>query len=97
MSAVAEVVAKLVPAVEELTAYLESSRQLHALQFFQQVELRLAHVQEEDDLLDLFMMLSMTAFQGFQMDPMASMLADRILAYAEQIAHTFSASDDSVH
>lgn len=87
----------MTPAVTDLVDYLEQSYQPQALAFFQQVQHRLAHVDEEDDLLELFMMLSMTAFQGWQMDPMGSMMADRILAYAEQVAHTFSASNDNVH
>ena len=97
MSAVSEVVEKLTPAVADLVEYLEQSYQPQALGFFQQVQHRLIQVDEEDDLLELFMMLSMTAFQGWQMDPLGSMMADRILGYAEQVAHTFSASDDNVH
>ena len=97
MTAVKNVTDALQPAVAELVAYLESSCQSQALSFFQQVQQRLHHVEKEDELLELFMLLSMTAFQGFRMDPTAAMLADRILGYAQQIADTFSADDDAVH
>ena len=97
MAAVDEVVTSLKPAVGQLIEYLELSGQLQALAFFRQVEHRLGHVQEEDELLELFLMLSMTAFQGFQLDPMGAMMADNLLGYAQDIAHTFSADDGTAH
>ena len=97
MGPVHEIVDYLKPDVEHLIEYLELSGQTAALSFFQQVQHRLDNVEEEDELLELFILLSMTAFQGFQMDPMGAMLADRILSYAEQIAHTFSAGDATAH
>ena len=97
MIAVNDIVEKLSPAVADLVDYLEQSCQPQALAFFQQVQHRLSHVDEEEQLLELFLMLSMTAFKAFQMDPMGSLMADRILAYAEQIAHTLSASEDRTH
>ena len=54
-------------------------------------------VDGEEQLLELFLLLSMTAFQGFCMDPFATMMADRVLDHAQQVAHTFSADDDIVH
>lgn len=83
--------------MDHLIEHLALSGQPKPLSFFQQVQDRLDNVEEEGDLLELFMLLSMTAFQGFQMDPMGAMLADRILSYAEEIAHTFSADDATAH
>jgi hypothetical protein len=54
-------------------------------------------VTKEEELLEVFIMMSMMAFQGFRLDPMASMLADQILAHAEQVSHTFSADSSSVN
>ncbi|MDX1736138.1 MAG: hypothetical protein R3228_17310, partial [Halioglobus sp.] len=90
-------VGKMRPAVDELVLYLQQTGQEQAHAFFLEVQRRLQYVSEEDDLLELFMMLSMTAFQGFALDPFGAMLADRILAYAEQVSHTFSADNDAVH
>ena len=53
MAAVDEVVTSLKSAVGPLIEYLELSGQLQALAFFRQVENRLNHVQEEDELLSL--------------------------------------------
>lgn len=97
MNAVHEIRESLKPPVDQIMEHLEISGQVDALEFFRQVRNGLEHVKEEDDLLELFMMLSMMAFQGFQMDPLATMMADRILAYAERTAHTFSASDENAH
>lgn len=97
MEAVAEIRDSLKPAVEQLIEHLEVTQQAGALAYFRQVSTGLDHVREEDDLLEFFMMLSTMAFQGFQMDPLGAMMADRILAYAEQTAHTFSASGETPH
>ncbi len=97
MNAIDEVTASLKPAVAQLVEHLEISNQPQALAFFQQVLVRMDQVEDEDDLLALFLLLSTTAFQGFQLDPVGAMLAEHILAYAEQTAHTFSASDSTAH
>ena len=97
MDAVDNVVASLKPAIAELTMYLEMSEQPQALEFFNAVQQQLASVREEDDLLELFMILSTTAFQGFTLDPFAAMMADRVLAEAQQVAHTFSADSGQMH
>ena len=97
MDAINDIKDSLYSPIEQLIEHLEVTHQMDALAYFRQVRNGLDHVHEEDDLLEFFMMLSTMAFQGFQMDPMGAMMADRILAYAEQTAHTFSASDDEPH
>jgi hypothetical protein len=96
MSAINHVVEELAPALKELTAYLAVSSQSEAFDFFSHIQQRLDQVTEEE-LLEVFIMMSMMAFQGFRLDPMASMLADQILAHAEQVSHTFSADSSSVN
>lgn len=97
MEAFENITANMRPAMDELVNYLEQTGQEQAHGFFVEAQRRLEHVTEEDELLELFMMLSMTAFQGWVMDPYGAMMADRILAYAQQISHTFSASDEQAH
>ena len=97
MSGINTVLEEMTPAVEALVSYLNQSRQLEALAFFTQVQARLDKVHDEEQLLDLFVLLSMTAFQGFSMDVFAAMMADQVLAYAEQVAHTYSSDDETVH
>ncbi|MDC0362499.1 hypothetical protein OAN12_05590 [Halioglobus sp.] len=83
--------------VADLVIYLESSNQPEAYVFFTQVQDRLEHVEGEEQLLEFFLLLSMTAFQGFRMDPFATMMTDRVLDHAQRVAYTFSADDDVVH
>ena len=97
MSAINNVVAELTPALEELVAYLAVSSQSEAFDFFSHVQQRLGQVAQEEELLEVFIIMSMLAFQGFRLDPVASMLADHILAHAEQVSHTFSADSSSVN
>lgn len=97
MDAIDEVKSEIETGLQQLVEYLELSAQPQALRFFEGARTQLDNVRDEADLLEFFMVLSTTAFQGFQLDPVGSMLTDRILAYAEQTAHTFSASDGQGH
>jgi len=97
MCVIDTVVRDLSAVVADLVIYLESSSQPEAHVFFTQVQDRLKHVEGEEQLLELFLLLSMTAFQGFRMDSFATMMADRVLEHAQRVAHTFSADDDVVH
>ena len=87
----------LLAQLEGLIQYLNGAGDPMALGFFSQIYDMTANVEEEEQLLELFMALSSTAFQGFTLDPYAALLTDEILAFAEQISHTFSASGNSVH
>ena len=97
MSNIDEVVKDMSSVVGDLVVYLESSGQPEAYAFFMQAQDRLKGVDDEEQLLEFFLLLSMTAFQGFCMDPFATMMADRVLEHAQHVAHTFSADDDIVH
>jgi hypothetical protein len=97
MSDIDTVVRDISAVVADLVIYLENSGQQEAHTFFTQVQDQLVRVDGEEQLLEIFLLLSMTAFQGFCMDPFATMMADRVLDHAQQVAHTFSADDDIVH
>ncbi|MEM9255206.1 MAG: hypothetical protein AAGA91_07150 [Pseudomonadota bacterium] len=97
MEAVTQIVNEMTPPVNQLVDYLQVSGQQQAHTFFIDVQRRLGFCKEEEDLFELIMLLSMTAFQGFVLDPFAAMQADRILAYAEQVSHAFSADNDTAH
>ncbi len=97
MTAIEDVIENLAPALKELVGYLSVSSQLEALGFFSHVEQSLSAVTTEDELLEVFILMSMMAFQGFRLDPTASMLADQILAQSEQVSHAFSADSSSVN
>lgn len=71
--------------------------QSEALIFFSQAQQLLGRVESEEKLLELFIMLSVTAFQGFQLDPMENIMADQILAHAGRVSHAFSADSGNVH
>ena len=95
MTAIDEIREHVREAVGELLSHLEDTQQHHAQIYFMQLESQLAAVKEEEDLLELCMFLSTMAFQGFALDPMGAMMADRLLLYAEQISHTFSVAGDT--
>jgi len=97
MCGIDTVVRDMSAVVADLVIYLESSNQPEAYVFFTQVQDRLKHVEGEEQLLEFFLLLSMTAFQGFRMDPFATMMTDRVLDHAQRVAYTFSADDDVVH
>ena len=97
MSDIDTVVRDISAVVADLVIYLENAGQHEAHTFFTQVQDQLVQVDGEEQLLEIFLLLSMTAFQGFCMDPFATMMADRVLDHAQRVAHTFSADDDIVH
>ena len=80
-----------------LDQYLGETEEESARQFFQQVKAQLVAVEDEADLQMVFFNLSTTAFQPFYLDPMAAVLVDDILAYAENVAHAFSADTGTAH
>jgi len=65
--------------------------------FFTGVLLQARTMQHEEDVLVLFFELSTTAFQGFVYPPDVAAAIDELLAAAEQIAFTMTASDHLRH
>ena len=97
MEAIDSVKTSLTPRLDGLVSYLSESGQGDAHRFFSRMQQNLLVLEQEEDLLELFIQLSMTAFQGFQLDPVAASIVDDILAFAEQTSHTFSADRGSVN
>ena len=95
--AVASVTAHFEPRLSGLCEYLQQSGQIQAFGFFSQILATTQAVTDEGELLELFIQLSMTAFQGFQLDPVAATIVDDILLYAEQVSQTFSVDSDTVN
>jgi hypothetical protein len=97
MEALQTVKATLSPRLDALVQYLGDVGDIRAAAFFSEIAAALKAAREEGELLEVFLALSTTAFQGFQFDPAAAADVDEILAYAEQVSHTFAASENVLH
>ncbi|MFT5580630.1 MAG: hypothetical protein ACI9WS_003397 [Paraglaciecola psychrophila] len=97
MKAIDTVRIELEPKLDALLMYLESVHDARAHAFFVSIRDRLLALEEEEQLLELFIQLSMAAFQPFVLDPVAVLLADEVLAYAEQVSDAFSADASTAH
>ncbi len=85
------------PKLESLITYLNDTDEVVAASFFTQILVGLVALSEEEQLLELFIELSTTAFQGFHFDDQSWALTDDVLMYAEQIAQTLTANQDARH
>ena len=85
------------PQLQRLSNYLDLGGDRNAAAFFRQLEAKLDKTHNEEELLNLFMALSTTAFQGFQLDPFAIRVADQLLMQAQHYAVTLSADTRSGH
>ncbi len=97
MDAIATVKTELKPKLEGLIGYLNETGEVAAASFFTNILVILVGLEEEEELLALFIELSTTAFQGFFFDEASWAMTDEILAYAEQVAQTFTASESARH
>ena len=97
MQAIETVKTELKPKLERLILYLNETNEVAAASFFTNILVVLTSLTEEEQLLELFIELSTTAFQGFVFDDVSWALTDDVLMYAEQIAQTFTASPDVPH
>ena len=97
MEAVDVIKAELEPKLNVLLMYLESVQDMQAHQFFTSIANNLNALQQEEQVLELFIQLSMTAFQPFVLDPFAVHLTDDILVYAQQISEAYSADTGISH
>ena len=97
MEAVAVIKSELEPKLDLLLMYLESVQDMQAHQFFTSIANNLRALQQEEQVLELFIQLSMTAFQPFVLDPFAVRLTDDILVYAQQISEAYSADTGTSH
>ena len=87
----------MAPRLDALVEYLGESGEHRAAAFFSSLAAALAAADEEAALLEVFLALSTTAFQGFEFDAVVAAGVDELLAYAEQVSHTFSAGGGPVH
>ncbi len=97
MQAIQTVKSELRPKLERLIVYLNETNEVVAASFFTNILVVLVGLTEEEQLLELFIELSTTAFQGFVFDDVSWALTDDVLLYAEQVAQTFTASPDLPH
>jgi hypothetical protein len=87
MNAVDTVKSDLLPKIGDLLTHLLDTEQAEAASFFSRVFHDLNAVTGEEQLLEVFIELSTTAF----LDGAALALIDDVLMHAEQVAATFSA------
>lgn len=97
MQAIDTVRAELEPKLETLLMYLDSVQDLPAHRFFTSIRNNLRGLEQEEQLLELFIQLSMTAFQPFMLDTFAAHLTDEILVYAQQVSEAYSADTGTSH
>lgn len=97
MEALEAVKIELSPRLDEVVTYLESVEEWVAAAFFAGIGASLLAAEEEAELLEVFLALSTTAFQGFLLDSTAAARVDEILAFAEQVSHTFAVSENIQH
>lgn len=97
MNAIDTVKTELRPKLERLIVYLNETNEVMAASFFTNILVVLVQLDQEEQLLELFIELSTTAFQGFMFDDESWALTDDVLMYAEQIAEAFTADQDRAH
>ena len=91
MNAIETVKADLLPKLGDLLSHLLETEQAEAASFFSKVVHDLSASNSEEQLLEVFIELSTTAFLGIEFDTPALALIDDVLMHAEQVAATFSA------
>ena len=97
MQALESIKVELEPLLDRLVEHLTTIEEVRGAGFFAGVRQAISAVEEEADLLEAFFALSTVAFQGFAFDGLAANLADEVLAYAEQVSHTYMAGGDICH
>ena len=85
------------PQLQRLSNYLDLNGDRAAASFFRQIQEKLDRTRTEEELLNVFMVMSTSAFQGFTLDPFAVQVADQLLAKAQHYAVTLSADSRSEH
>ena len=97
MQAITDARNQLDPLLAALAQQLGEEEQSTQQAFFNRIRTSIQSAQDEVDLAGPFMELSTTAFVGFEFSPSAAVLIDRILEKAENIADSFSNTDDTSH
>ena len=95
MKAIETVKDSLRPKFEDLLLHLNASDQMAASGFFTKLFVDLNAVVSEEQLLELFIELSTTAFLGISFDDIALAQIDDLLMTAEQVSQTFSVTGEN--
>ena len=95
MNAIDSVKDSLRPKFENLLMHLNATDQMAASGFFTKLFVDLNAVASEEQLLELFIELSTTAFLGISFDEIALQQIDDILMTAEQVSETFSVTGEN--
>lgn len=95
MNAIETVKTNLKPKFEDLLLHLNDTDQMAASGFFTKLFVDLNAITTEEQLLELFIELSTTAFLGISFDDIALTQIDDILMTAEQISETFSVTGEN--
>ncbi len=85
------------PQLLALAEHLNAVQEFRAAAFFSEISSALEKVSEEGDLIEVFLALSTTAFQGFLFDAQTALAVDEILAFAEQVSKTYMADEGRAH
>ena len=81
---------QLAPLISQVIGSLNEDAQVMEVSFFTLLLVQLNRMQEAEDLMQLFLELSTTAFQGFTFSTDQAQLIDALLATSEDIAHALS-------
>ena len=82
------------PKFEDLLTHLNATEQIAASHLFSKLFFDLNDVTCEEQLLELFIELSTTAFLGISFDAVALDQIDDILMTAEQVSQTFAITSE---
>jgi len=88
---------ELIPLLVALDAELEQHGDAEMRAFFARIARMLRHASDVEDLAGPFLELSTCAFRGFRPGLAAGRLIDGVLAAAQEISHTLSASAETPH
>ena len=88
---------QLEPLIVGVLDSLDEQVQVIETSFFTLLLIQLRQMAEDADLMNLFLELSTTAFQGFVFSESQLRLIDEVLATAEYIAFALTAEPDSAH
>ena len=88
---------EMLPLTRLVIESLDEDSQIVETSFFTLVLIRITQMRSDEDLMNVFIELSTTAFQGFVFSQRQSELIDGLLATAERIALTLSVPTDRAH
>ncbi len=85
------------PLFQTVIDTLDAGGNAYPMAFFTALKIRLNDASDEVEVLNLFIELSTTAFQGFVFSPDEAAAVDQLLEACEQISHMMTAADDRPH